>query len=286
MAKTSFWAQSNNSSDANFRLWAKGLSDALTAVGFTKTADTGQVDLSSAAKPASSYQMMGYEIRAFSDTLQSSNPMILKIEYGAGSSAAYPGIQITIGRATDGAGNFVGETANVIQCYRGSQGTSLQPCFVSADTNRVSVALFGDTQTYAFGFYIARTKGDDGSDTDTGVDIGYTSGTATYQILFPKRGLQYPLSASSAKIPCLCPYSGGFSYAGNIGLFPSCTNIGYVANPNLAAIIYDSAGLGSAGSIFTVSIFGQNYDFVASQVAAGTTNGNTTSTICVAMRYE
>jgi hypothetical protein len=263
------------------------LSDALTAVGFGKTADTGQIaDFSALARPTATWQMMGYEIRVFSDSLQASAPVILKIEYGAGNSATYCGLQLTVGRATDGAGNFIGETTSTFQCYKGSQGSALQPCFVSADTNRVSVAMFSDSSTYTFGFYIARTKDDDGSDTDIGVDVGFSSSSSFYQVLFPKKGLQYPLSTSAAKVPCLCPSSGGFSYAGNLGVFPSCTNIGYVANPNLASLVYDSASIGSPGSILTVSIFGNNYDFIISTPLAGTTNGNATSTLCIAMRYE
>jgi hypothetical protein len=287
MAKTMFWAASNNSTDDNFRLWAKGLSDALTTVGFTKTADTGQVDLASASKPSSTFQMMGYEIRALSDTLQLSNPVIMKIEYGSASSATYPGIQITLGRETDGAGNFIGDTTSVFQCYRGSQGTSLQPCFVSAADNRVSAAMFADTTTYCFGFYLARVKNDSGEDTDEGVDLGLSySSSSFYHILFPKRGMQYPLAVSGSMIPCLAPYSGGYSYAGNLGVFPVCTNKGYVANPNLAAIVYDTASIGSTGSVLTVSIFGANYDFIMCQVRAGAVNGNGASTICVAMRFE
>jgi hypothetical protein len=287
MSKSVFWAQSNNTSDANFRLWGKGLSDAMTAVGFTKTADTGQIDWTTVAKPAGASTFQGYEIRAFTDDLQASNPVVVKIEFGSGAgSATYPGLQITVGRASDGAGTLVGEVTNAAPAYKGSQGTGSQPCFVSGSTDRIEAVLYGDSTAYAFAFWIERVKDDTGAATELGVDFGYKAGASTYQVFFPKKGLQFPVTAV-AGLPCLVPYSGGaFSYVGNLGLFPIYTNIGYIANPNLAAIVYDSASIVSAGSIITVSIFGANHDYVISQVLTGTINGNSTATICIALRYE
>jgi hypothetical protein len=286
MAKSIFWGASNNSTDDNFRLWGKGLSDAMTAVGFIKTADTGQIDWVTVAKPAGTSTFQGYEIRAFSDSLQATNPVIVKIEYGSGAgSATYPGIRVTVGRATDGAGNFVGEVTTSIQAYKGSQGTSLQPCFVSGSTDRIGAVLFADSSTYSFSFWIERVKSDAGVNTDDGIDLCCKTGTNMYQVFFPKKGLQFPITAV-AGLPCLYPYSGGISYAGNLGLFPVYTNMGYIANPNLAAIIYDSAAIGSVGSIITASIFGVDHDYVICHVLTGSVNGNGTGTICAALRYE
>jgi hypothetical protein len=70
MATQSFSASPVCSSNAYFRDWGKKLSDALTAVGFGKTADTGQVDWESVLAPSSVDQMMGYEVRTFSDVIQ------------------------------------------------------------------------------------------------------------------------------------------------------------------------------------------------------------------------
>jgi hypothetical protein len=285
MAKQIFFATPINTADADFRLWGKGASDAMTAVGFTKTADTGQIDWATVSKPASVSTYSGYEIREFSDDIQATNPIIVKIEYGCGNSLAYCAMRITVGRDSDGSGNLVGVTAGPFVVKRDSQGTSLMPCAVSGNTDRIEVALFMSTSSYNLLFWIERIKDDTGANTDTGVDIGYGNSTLTYQVFFPKDGLQFPLTPA-AGVPCLVPYSGiEFSYVGNLGIFPVYSHIGYVANPNLSALIYAYGTISSIGSVISVTIFGVAHEYIITGCAAGTTNGNA-GTLYIALRYE
>src|SRR4051794_39931473 len=101
----------DNSSDALFRAWASGISNALGTVGLVKTGDTGQIDFSSVARPTANSQAMGYEIWRFNDSLQATRPVYFKIEYGAGVASvagAPPGIWLTVGTGSNGAGTITG----------------------------------------------------------------------------------------------------------------------------------------------------------------------------------
>jgi hypothetical protein len=282
-----FYTSPINSSDATFRIWGKALSDAMTAVGFGKTADTGQIDWATIATPISVSTMAGYEIRAFSDALQATNPVIVKIEYGCGAATATPAVQLTVGRATDGAGNFIGEISSVIAAIAYSSSASLFPCYVSGSSDRISVVITATHASYCFAFWIERAKDDTGANTDIGVDIGvksYVSSQRISQVFFPKDGLQFPY-APTYGVPCLVPYSGSFSYDGNLGIFPVYTYCGYVANPNLALCIYNTASIGY-GSIISLTIFGATHKYILTNCPGGSINGNTASTLCIALRYE
>jgi len=92
---------------AAFRTWGKQFSDALTAVGLAKTSDTGQIDWTTVTGPTIN-TYAGYEIRRLSDSIDSTYPIFLKIEYGAGASTSYCAMRISVGHASDGAGNLTG----------------------------------------------------------------------------------------------------------------------------------------------------------------------------------
>jgi hypothetical protein len=292
MAKTCFFAAPTNSSDVLFRAWGKALSDAMTAVGFVKTADTGQIDWATVLAPTSvTYQ--GYEIRQFTDALQSTNPVFVKIEYGSYSLAADPCLKISIGVGSDGSGNLTGDYSSYMHmATHGSNTTTLSPCIVSGDTNRIEVAMFIDATVYNISFFIERVKDDSGNDSDDGIDLIWQSNAAQgnagmYQRFFPKKGLPYPLVYSTG-VCCLLPYTtvNNYSYSGNIGIYPTYTNMGYVANPNLALCIYNTAVINSVGSVITLTIFGEEHDYMLTSILSGTINGNTNAGICIAVRYE
>lgn len=101
--------------DAWFRQY-KNLSDALTAAGFPKTADTGQVDWTTVTAPGTN-TYTAYEIRRFDDADQSLHPIFLRIDYAYGQQTQfYPRVQIRVGTGSDGAGNLtgpIGSTLNV-----------------------------------------------------------------------------------------------------------------------------------------------------------------------------
>lgn len=102
-------AQIQHTTDAEFRAWGSQLSAQLTAIGLTKTADTGQIDFTTVLRPGANIAA-GYEIWRFNDTLQGARPIYFKIEYGTASTTTNPNIWITIGTGSNGAGTITNIT--------------------------------------------------------------------------------------------------------------------------------------------------------------------------------
>ncbi len=107
MAIASFLSKPISDTDANFRLWGSGLSDAIQAVGLVKTSDTGQINWTTVTRPTTANTMQGYEIFRFNDSLQGTAPIFIKLEYGSGNYGVLtPAYKTTVGKGTDGAGNI------------------------------------------------------------------------------------------------------------------------------------------------------------------------------------
>jgi hypothetical protein len=100
--------------DAEWRTWCQAVEAALLSSGFlVAAADTGQIDLTSVARPAiSSYA--GYKIYKANDALAASKPMYVKIEYGCGTVTDRPLCRATVSTATNGAGTPSGVVAGAI----------------------------------------------------------------------------------------------------------------------------------------------------------------------------
>lgn len=106
MTTSTFTSPMDSDTDANFRAWGSQISAQLAAVGLTQTADTGQINWTTAS--ISGYPgIVGYEIWRFNDAAQAAAPVFAKVGYGA-DGAANPHMSLTVGNATDGAGTITG----------------------------------------------------------------------------------------------------------------------------------------------------------------------------------
>lgn len=104
MAKVSFSAKWTNNTNAEFRALGSAVSSAFQTV-LVKTTDTGQINWSTVINPAGN-TAAGYEIYRFNDSLQSTAPIFLKIEYGMSDSGGRPALWLTIGKGSNGAGSI------------------------------------------------------------------------------------------------------------------------------------------------------------------------------------
>lgn len=100
----------NHSSNAAFQTWIQEYdSGILTGGHWVNTSDTGQLTLASATKSGSTNTASGYRMYRMSDTLQSTRPVFMKVEFGNGNvTATNPSVWVTFGIATDGAGTLIG----------------------------------------------------------------------------------------------------------------------------------------------------------------------------------
>jgi len=287
MSKTVYSVAPTNSSTATFRLWGKALSDALEAVGFIKTADTGQIDWTSVSVPGTS-TYAGYEIRRLSDTLQATTPVFAKIEYGTGSSSTYPKLQITVGRETDGAGNIIGVSATAITFGGGAQSATAYDCYVSGGEGYVAFGLYitSSTTSHPWLFYLARPRDANGTLNEQGINIVGQSASATfYHQWLPEIGSPVPYTPAGGPF-CSGPKSGTGAYGSTVGIFPIFTNMGFAAHPDGIGIAVFAADIGAGGQVISVSVFGANHDFVSCGVGSGGfINGNSTASTLL-LRWE
>ena len=185
MAIASFSSKPINNTDANFRLWGGGLSNAIQAVGLVRTADTGQINWSTVTRPLADSAMQGYEIFRFNDTLQSTAPIFLKIEYGSGDyGASCPSFKTTIGKGTDGAGNITGvlhATANTQALNATNTGDFLS--YVSSGDGSMLVFSLWPTATtvatHGWRFALERSRDSGGNATGLGTFAYRLDGTGT-----------------------------------------------------------------------------------------------------------
>jgi hypothetical protein len=91
-------------SDAAFRTWGSSINAAIAAVGWIQTADTGQVNWTTATNPTAN-TFTNYEVWRMADATQSTDPVFIRIAYTR-NSANGPRMQIVCGTATDGAGTL------------------------------------------------------------------------------------------------------------------------------------------------------------------------------------
>ena len=168
----------DNSTDAAFRLWSKGISDTI-GTAWTQTSDTGQINFTTVTRPTVANTQVGYTIHRMNDTLQSTTPCFLKIEYACGNSAAYPSIFISVGTNTDGAGNLTGTVSARFQTGLQAGNTGYYTGKYSVANNRLVFQLWNTN--YGPIVAIERTHDASGGDTSVGIMMfieGF-SGTST-----------------------------------------------------------------------------------------------------------
>ena len=100
----------SSSSDADFRTWVAEIITGLLAAGLVQTSDTGQINTSTVLRPGTNV-VAGYAIFRFDDTLQTTAPIYLKVEFGTGSTTSAPLINWTVGTGSNGSGTLTGPTS-------------------------------------------------------------------------------------------------------------------------------------------------------------------------------
>jgi len=172
-----------NDSDAHFRAWAQEINDALTAFGWVKSTETGEINLTTVTKPSAANTAQGFQVWKMADSLQASFPVFMKIEYGSGDATNDPAVWITLGTGSNGSGTLTG-TLSTRRIYGGVADTArANNYFSSGDTNRFCMAWGSDAAaTSATRFLyvgIERLKNADGTDANTGSFVMGIGGDAT-----------------------------------------------------------------------------------------------------------
>jgi hypothetical protein len=275
--------------NTNIRALAAFVGDNMAAFGMVRTADTGQTDSGSLTSTSGSNTVIGYQIYRFNDTLQSTTPVFIRVEYGSGASNSIPAIWITVGFSTDGAGNITGTNKSVrTQLMSGTFLDAAVPgSFCSGDSSRFCVNLFGNTGaagTYSFGFAIERSKASDGTDNADGVIINGWVGatnTVTGNIFLPASGnIRAAISAFGVAMVSPGSMADG-SDIGFVPVFPQGKK--GLENPGTNMLFYTIADTAALNPI-PVLLRGTNHTYLPLGTAFVSTHVG--SGYSFAIRYE
>lgn len=273
-------------SDAEFRAWGKGISDALTAIGIPKTADTGQVDWTAVTKPAAINTAQGYEIRRFDDALQATAPIFFKLEFGSGSATTNPAIWLTIGTATDGAGTLTGLLVARRQLLVVAAAGALTTR-ICGDTNRVILAGNSDATgaTTSFWFGIERTHDAAGADTDEGL-LYFSSFNAVTNIRVGAYLFGTGVIGEETTFGALLPSVGAGANGSAVALYPIFVSKGVYFNPFLNVLIAFASNV-STGVQLSFTYYGATRAFLPVENVAivSGVRGSVAGT-CLLMRDE
>lgn len=285
----------DSSTDALYQQWASGLSAAFTAVGFNKTSDAGQVvwDGTKTSPRNATVSSPNWEIREFSDPLQATSPVFVKIWYASSpGNANNPALLIEVGTNSDGSGNLTGNVSSLFTVAPYQANTPATPCYISSDGGRINVGLWAGTQyATACGFYIERLKNDSGAPIGDGVNVvthnsQYSGGKQ--QQFIPKNGTG-PVFPNIPFINFVCqsPPIGTGAYGNNLGVFPICPNRGFTDNPDLGGLAFFQQDMPVGGVLIPISLYGvvHNYVLLANSGPTSGNNGNGNA-VCMAVRYE
>ena len=151
-----------NATDADFRAWGSGMSAAIQALGWVKTADTGQIDWLTVTRPLANGAKMGFEVFRAADSLQASTPWFVRFDYGADpNGSARAGLYIRIGTGTDGAGTLTGAGPTItLSCN--VQQTALRMWLFVGDGTRGLLGIVAGCQAgtsdNCWAFFVERSQ--------------------------------------------------------------------------------------------------------------------------------
>lgn len=207
---------------AQFRAYGGAISNTINTLGWVKSSDVGQIDWSTVAGPTTANQVIGFEIWRMDDSLSSSSPVYLKIEYGSGDNTAYPSIWFTIGAGSDGSGSLTGITT-IRRQLKTNNSTVTAIGFASGNSGRLLIAVsFGRQSTPStisthLLISIERTCDNSGADTGAGVLIfSHCTGSAFRSLYWDSAGprSEYTVAAGAA------PNAGTGARGNDVAVFP------------------------------------------------------------------
>ncbi len=275
------------------RQTVKGVHDALVACGFVRTADTGQLDPATVVRPTAAPNPVGYEVWRFDDALQAMHPLVFRLDYALTSGGGAIGLQVTVGKGSDGTGGITGVLVAPPQMRASGVDAAVLTGYVSSgDGSMLALCGWGSPSATAqpCGVIIDRSRAHDGAPTGDGVAVA-VRGTGDLAVHTNTSGAEsaardaalycaaYDSAASSVgQIPVAVPYlidgvplDAGAGPGGGVlaPVFPwACFVPGEAPWQALAAISF--AGSDVSAGVMTVRVAGadRTYRFLPLQATA------------------
>lgn len=277
MSATSFNLTLDNTSDATFRAWVAAVDTQITTLGWVHSTDTGQFNTSTGTRSITAGA--NYIIYKTND---GGTTIFLKIEFIGAGNLTLPGFAMSVGWATDGAGNLTG----TLQTSRWVWGSTNHPvsdttprtCIISGSAGRLVMALCMNATTVANSILISveRSKDASGNDTNTAalctmlgggtsanfLSIGGAGATAAAQYL-PSTGTATP--SIEMLLPCILSNSaaGSSAFGTTIGVGVPIPLAGSAQNPGTNILTVLNGDYPTRDSTATIAIYGTNHTYYA-----------------------
>jgi hypothetical protein len=263
--RTGIFTFSNNT-DALFRAWINEIHTAITAFGWVRTADTGQIDFATVARPAAINTFQGYAIYRMDDALQATAAVFLRIDFGTGSATDAPALKIRLAiGGTDGAGNLTGNVSTS-QTLNTSGVGAATPMRTAGSTSSFRMQWGGElsaTQTLCFA--IERDLDSSGAETSLGVNV-LTEGSTTYASQF----IETAGGLGTAEARWYAMINGQASQAGRgfVGVGPVRCVLGLFRNPMKTVVLF-ARGDFATNSTGPIVIYGVSRTYLFMGLTAG-----------------
>lgn len=272
-------------SDAEYRAWGLAISTALAALGLTKRAETGTVGWTTAAKPTAQAAPDNWEIWEFSDSLQATKPVLIKIEYTCQSGfPLQPNLIVSVGTGSNGTGTLTGNVGSRMGRGLATASTATTTCYLAGGAGYLSVTLFGATATagHSITFAVERTTDNNGAHTGDGV-FYWIAGSASGSTV-TSGASQYvsfdtvTIPAATTSLPAILPTTTTFQLLNNVGVSPIFPLGDGVLNPTSCAFCYLNGDI-VAGNQVAIDIYGTSHNYYAVGARVNTVTPNAASTL-------
>lgn len=267
MALVTWSTTPNFTTSALFQAEVTHIHNALSSIGLVQTSDTGQCNPATIAVASAASTAQGYEIWAFADSLQSAYPCYIKIEYGSGNATTCFGLWVTVGNATDGAGNLTGSMKTTRYAFTQANASSSSfTSGLSGSTSRVTLAFCtGAGSGYGcLWFTVERIQDASGADTTTGVAFVAAVRTASSVTQCIYYGTNRAQPASSSAIGALLPNeptATTWANGNNVGTSPIIP-IGWGLHPAIqGGLCYFNGDL-PALTTYLVTTYGNTHTYM------------------------
>jgi len=238
----------DNTSDTTWRAWGSAISAALAALGtIVQTSDTGQINWATATKASG-----GFEIWRFADSLQSTAPVFIRIDYSSN-----PQLNFRVGTGTNGAGTLTG--AVNLDANNLTNTTTPYDYYFSSTTSRLT-AWMGVNDGNAILLTIERSRSNAGAETGTGI-IALYKGSVHSMIGWITCTADQPSavvnSSGNWDINIVWPNSSTLIGSQMTAFCINPIGINYqVQNPPLGILLYWPSDLGLAGTLPSITLYG------------------------------
>jgi hypothetical protein len=254
-----------NVSNASYSAWVNEIYNSLIAFGWVQTSDTGQSTFGGTlTAPAGVSTWPDVGIFRMADSLQSTCPVFMRIDFGEGATTDGPSIKIQfcIG-STNGAGTLTGNvTTQVVMINTTAQATT-RNCRCAGTTSSFRMQFFSNSLSNA-GWTVAieRDLDSSGAEVSTGVNIltGNATGngfTMTSQFLELAGGTGPVDTRWYAMVSAQASQGGG----GVIGVGGVRTSLGTFRNPMKTMLVF-ARGDFTNDTTTTVTVYGASHTYL------------------------